>query len=568
MTAPDAPLDRLLEHRAWVRGLVRRLVLDPAGADDVEQQVWLTAVRHGGASIEEPRAWLGAVARNWARRAWRGTSRRARREAAVARPEATENDGDPVERAEAHRAVVDAVLALPEPLRTAVLLHHFDGLSVADVAARVGAPHETVRSRLRLARTRLRDALRPSHGGSAWSPALLVLAGLPRDFTAPVAAGAASTTAGAIAMTAAQKVAFALVVPIAVGAAWITARTSAAPATDPARDDALAAIEARLDRIEKTVASLPPVRAGNDRALAHRVEALEAQLAEQSHAPAASAKGTAAQPAGDAAAATGSSAAKSARAPAQTSADAKAARDEILAGLKAKPGSAEHLAALKRLAEWLIENAGPPPATLEIQWAQGLFDMEARGDRVTPAEAAELVLILDRTSPGNAARPGIAAGIAGGWAKDPQLANFLARFATNSEPLVHQQLLMLLDHHPSDAFSDYVLRLVREERDSAVLGSALKSDRVQAATTAETAVQFAQAVETRIGDGSLSAKGRREAACAVAVCGLRAPDACAEMLGRIGSRDADPRVQDACRVAAVALTDRSATAKSLENLFR
>jgi hypothetical protein len=187
---------------------------------------------------------------------------------------------------------------------------------------------------------------------------------------------------------------------------------------------------------------------------------------------------------------------------------------------------------------------------------------------VTAAEAAELARILDRTAPGNAARPGIAAGIAGGWAKEPQLADFLARFATNSEPLVHLQLLMLLDHHPSDAFSAYVTRLVREERDSAVLGSALKSDRVQAATTTETAVQFAQVVEARIADGSLNAKARREAACAVAVCGLRAPDACAELLGRIGSRDADSGVQDACRVAATALTDRTATAKSLENLFR
>jgi hypothetical protein len=91
---------------------------------------------------------------------------------------------------------------------------------------------------------------------------------------------------------------------------------------------------------------------------------------------------------------------------------------------------------------------------------------------------------------------------------------------------------------------------------------------VQAATTTETAVQFAQVVEARIADGSLNAKARREAACAVAVCGLRAPDACAELLGRIGSRDADSGVQDACRVAATALTDRTATAKSLENLFR
>lgn len=567
MTAPDAaPLDRLLEHRAWVRGLVRRLVLDPQGADDIEQEVWLTAVRHGGGSIEEPRAWLGTVARNWARRAGRGTSRRARREAAVARPEAAESDGDPVERAEAHRAVVDAVLALPEPLRTAVLLHHFDGLSVADVAARVGAPHETVRSRLRLARTRLRDALGPSHSAAAWSPALLVLAGLPRDFTATAAAGATSVSTGVFAMTTAQKVAFALVVPAAIGAAWVTTRVSAPPPADAAPAVDFASIEARLDRVEKAVASLPSARAGNDRGLVRRIEAIEERIdANTSASPANARSADAGSPSRESAA---SVIARTLPAPAKPDAAAKAVREEILKGLKSKPGSPEHLAALKRLGEWLIENAGPPPVDAEIQWGQGLFDSEARGDRVTPAEAADLVRLLDRTAPGDASRPGIAAGIAGGWAKDPQLANFLARFATNSEPLVHGQLLVLLDHHPSAAFTDYVTRLVREERDGPVLSSALQPDRVQAVTTADTAVLFAQVVDARIGDGSLNAKGRARAACAVAVCGLRAPDACVEMLGRIGSRDADAHVQDACRVAAASLTDRSASAKSLEKLFR
>src|SRR5690349_5313898 len=113
MTAPDTPLDRLLEHRAWVRGLVRSIVVDPGRADDVEQQVWLTAVQHRESTIDTPRAWLATVARNWARRAYRGASRTARREAAVARPEAVDADDDPVERAETHRAVADAVLALP-----------------------------------------------------------------------------------------------------------------------------------------------------------------------------------------------------------------------------------------------------------------------------------------------------------------------------------------------------------------------------------------------------------------------------------------------------------------------
>jgi RNA polymerase sigma factor (sigma-70 family) len=565
MTAPDAPLDRLLEHRAWVRGLVRSIVLDPQGADDVEQQVWLTAVRHRGAPIEEPRAWLATVARNWARRAWRGTSRRARREAAVARPEVVESGGDPVERAEAHRAVVDAVLALPEPLRTAVLLHHFDGLSVADVAARVGAPRETVRSRLRLARTRLRDVLGPSHGGAAWSPALLVLAGLPRDFAVPAGTGAASLTTGAIVMTTAQKVAFALVVPAAVGAAWVTARVSASPAAPEAPDAALAEISARLDRVEKAVAALPSARGGNDRALAHRIEALEARLEEQSRGPAAAAGEKAAPrpPSSDTSVAGTANRGKSEPGP-----SAKSDRDDLLVGLKAKPGSPEHLAALKRLAEWLIEHAGPPPVDIEIAWAQGLFDAQARAERITPAEALELSRILDRTSPGNAARPGIAIGIAAGWAKDTQLANFLARFAANSEPLVHRALLTVLDHHPSATFGDYVMRLVREERDATVLLSAMDVDRVQAASTADNAVRLAQAVDARMLDGSLDASARRRAACAVAVCGLRSPEACVELLGRIGARDADPGVQEGCRYAATALSDRTATAKSLEKMFK
>jgi RNA polymerase sigma-70 factor (ECF subfamily) len=561
MTAPDTPLDRLLEHRPWVRNLVRSIVLDQSRADDVEQQVWLTAVRHGGGGIETPRAWLAVVARNWARRLHRGAARTARREAAVARQEAIDADGDsPLVRAEAHREVVDAVLALPEPLRLAVLHHYFDGLSIADVAKRLDVPHETVRSRLRLARGRLRDRLGPNDGVAAWSPALLALGGLPKDFA--VGTGTTALTGGAIAMTAAQKLAFALVVPAAVGAAWITTRAAAPePADDRAAD--VARLEERLDRIEKGAAAAKPVRGGDDRGLARRLDAVEARLDESARAPAAATVATAAS--------------KTAASPATNDKpDVRAAKgeskkdhDEIVDALKSRPGSPEHLAALRRLAEWLVKSAGPPPVDAEIAWAEGLLEQQGRSGRVTPAEAAELAPTLEGLPQDHAARAGLACAVAGGWANDERLGGLLARFAANTEKRVHQRLLAMLDHFPSGAFSDYVLRLVREERDPDVLGSAMNVDRVEAATTAQTAVRFMQAVEGRIADGRLDAKMRMRAGAAIAVAGLRAPDAGAELLGRLAGRDADSTVADRFRQGADALTQRTTTAaKEMEKLFR
>ncbi len=199
-------VEQLLEHRTWVRGLVRTLVLDESSADDVEQQVWVSALEGAPAVLEQPRAWLTTVARNRARRARRGAVCRTRREAAVARPERQPSTAELAERAEAHRNVVHAVEALSPPLREVVLLHHFDGLTTPETAARVGVPHETVRSRLRLARERLRTSLRePARSRAAWSPALLLVAGLPRDFVPVSAAASSSTAGGALAMAVSQK---------------------------------------------------------------------------------------------------------------------------------------------------------------------------------------------------------------------------------------------------------------------------------------------------------------------------------------------------------------------------
>ena len=55
--------------------------------------------------------------------------------------------------------VIGALARLPVSQRAAVVLHHYAGYSVDEVATIVAAPAETVRSRLRLAMARLRSEL-------------------------------------------------------------------------------------------------------------------------------------------------------------------------------------------------------------------------------------------------------------------------------------------------------------------------------------------------------------------------------------------------------------------------
>ena len=60
--------------------------------------------------------------------------------------------------------VADAVTALPEPERDALVLHVWEGLSYEEVADALGVPVGTVRSRLNRARGRLRELAAPSGG--------------------------------------------------------------------------------------------------------------------------------------------------------------------------------------------------------------------------------------------------------------------------------------------------------------------------------------------------------------------------------------------------------------------
>ncbi len=207
MTEPhDVPFDDLYECRTWVRALARRLVRDEATAEDLEQQVWTAAVEHPPRRDATPsvRAWLGAVTRNAARNLRRAAGRRTAHEAAARRPERDAGAPSPeslVAEAEAHQALVAAVLALDEPYRATVLLRHFRGFEAHEIAAQQGVPVETVRTRLKRAHERLRAALDKRFGDrGAWC--VLLVADRADGPVAPSAPGRREPPLGEVAATA------------------------------------------------------------------------------------------------------------------------------------------------------------------------------------------------------------------------------------------------------------------------------------------------------------------------------------------------------------------------------
>ncbi len=193
---------------------------------DVLQETWLRALRRAPRAEGAARTWLARVASNLARDARRGASRRSAREEASARPEAVEPVDVTIERLAAQREVVGAVLALREPYKSVVLLHYYQGLDAAAIAARTGRSAATVRSQLSRAHEVLRAALDAKLGEdrSAWAGLLLSLP--------PGAGSGGPGAAGAAGAAPAAKVALALALVGGAAAVlaprWLGARDPAA----------------------------------------------------------------------------------------------------------------------------------------------------------------------------------------------------------------------------------------------------------------------------------------------------------------------------------------------------
>lgn len=204
MNDPSVPMELLLAQRAWVRALARRLVADENDAADLEQQVWVDALRSPPVRDGGIRGWFATLLRRRARDAWRGEERRDRREGGAARPDWARPTADVVAEAEAHRMVVSALLELEDPYRETLILRFYEDLPPRGIAARQRVPVETVRTRTRRGLEMLRERM-VGPGGGAGLRALLVapLQGITGDSLAAPSMGHAggTVTAGNAAWT-------------------------------------------------------------------------------------------------------------------------------------------------------------------------------------------------------------------------------------------------------------------------------------------------------------------------------------------------------------------------------
>ena len=198
----DPRLAALLEQREWLARLAQSLVVDVAAADDLAPETLRVALERPPGDHAHPRAWLATVARQLARRIGLAGSNRSARERQAAQQEWQPATADVVARAELQHAVSSALLSLPEPYRTALLLRYIDDLPPRVIAKRTAAPVETVRTRLKrgveLMRARLTEARGAGGGGAtvaAFMGALWMSTKLKLAATAVVLIGSSLATA-------------------------------------------------------------------------------------------------------------------------------------------------------------------------------------------------------------------------------------------------------------------------------------------------------------------------------------------------------------------------------------
>lgn len=160
---PDFPASQL-----FLRRLAFSLVRDAERAEDLVQDTWAAWAEHGSSEIAAPRAWLARVLRNRAFNLKRSERRHGRPESLAGRPDpsAPETDGT----LEAQTQLLEALRGLEEPYRSTLVQRYYHDLAPSAIAARSGAPLETVKSRLARGLARLRSELdRRYHGDRrAW----------------------------------------------------------------------------------------------------------------------------------------------------------------------------------------------------------------------------------------------------------------------------------------------------------------------------------------------------------------------------------------------------------------
>ncbi len=163
------------QHR--IISLVSRYVSDSAEAQDVAQEAFIKAYRAIGRFRGDSAfyTWLYRIAINTAKNWIVAKNRRppasdidavdAEQYGMSSKLKETSTPENELLREEIERTVYDTIAALPEDLRTAIMLREMDGMSYEEIAITMECPIGTVRSRIFRAREAIDEKLKPLIGG-------------------------------------------------------------------------------------------------------------------------------------------------------------------------------------------------------------------------------------------------------------------------------------------------------------------------------------------------------------------------------------------------------------------
>jgi RNA polymerase sigma-70 factor (ECF subfamily) len=153
-------------YRVILFSLVLRILHSRDDAEDVLQELFLQVWKRASDFDESrgrPFTWLVTLARSRAIDRLRSLSARDRAVTESVRAAAPDEWVDAVDdaiRSEQSAVVRRALAELPEEQRRALLLAYFEGLTQTEIAARLGAPLGTIKTRMRSGMLKLRELLR------------------------------------------------------------------------------------------------------------------------------------------------------------------------------------------------------------------------------------------------------------------------------------------------------------------------------------------------------------------------------------------------------------------------
>ena len=135
---------------------------DRATAEDLTQETFMAAIRGAqrDTTITAPLPWIMGFARHKLVDHWRAKQREERRLKAVESAEATQPDTELLPWDEVHGSerAAKALAEVPLAQRSALVLHHVDGLSVREIAEELGRSASAIESLLVRGRSSFRQA--------------------------------------------------------------------------------------------------------------------------------------------------------------------------------------------------------------------------------------------------------------------------------------------------------------------------------------------------------------------------------------------------------------------------